>query len=91
MEAAKFSRSYSRTELRRSGPKIRVTIGHPSAALRAARESGAKLKQPFTVTALIDTGAARTVVNPNSDRTPKGTGYAYVQERQALPNKLIHV
>ena len=64
MEAAKFSRSYSRTELRRSGPKIRVTIGHPEAALKAARQAGKKLKDPFTVTALIDTGAARTVINP---------------------------
>lgn len=64
MESAKFFRSYSRSELRRSGPKIRVTIGHPKAELRAAGQSGIKLKDPFTVTALIDTGAARTVINP---------------------------
>jgi predicted aspartyl protease len=64
MAAAKFSRSYSRSDLRRSGPKIRVTIGSPSGVIRAARQSGAQIKAPFTVTALIDTGAARTVINP---------------------------
>lgn len=69
MEAAKFSRSYSRSELRRSGPKIKVTIGHPRSVLRAAQQTGTNLKQPFTVTALIDTGAARTVINPQLAET----------------------
>jgi hypothetical protein len=64
MDGVKFSRSYSRTELRRTGPKIMVTIGHPRATVALAKESRVDLKKPFTVTALIDTGAARTVINP---------------------------
>jgi hypothetical protein len=56
--------TYSRGDLRRSGPKIRVTICHPKAALSAAKQAGVDLKEPYTVTALIDTGASRTVINP---------------------------
>ena len=56
--------NYSRGDLRRSGPKIRVTISHPRTALNAAKQAGINLKEPFTVTALIDTGASRTVINP---------------------------
>jgi predicted aspartyl protease len=56
--------TYARGDLRRSGPKIRVTVGHPRSALTAARQAGIDLKEPFTVTALIDTGASRTVINP---------------------------
>ncbi|SRR5216684_5500497 len=64
MDGVRFSRSYSRTELRKSGPKITVTIGHPQAALALAEQSHLELKKPFTVTALIDTGASRTVISP---------------------------
>lgn len=64
MNGVKFSRSYSRTELRRSGPKIKVTIGHPHSALVLAEQSQVELKKPYTVTALIDTGAARSVISP---------------------------
>jgi predicted aspartyl protease len=64
MNGVKFSRSYSRTELRRTGPKITVTIGHPQATLALAEQSNLELKKPFTVTALIDTGASRTVISP---------------------------
>jgi gag-polyprotein putative aspartyl protease len=64
MRGVKYSRTYPRGELRRSGPKIRITIGNPNVALRAASAAGIELKKPITVTALIDTGAARTVINP---------------------------
>jgi gag-polyprotein putative aspartyl protease len=64
MNGVKFSRSYSRTELRRSGPKITVTIGHPHSALLLAEQSHVELKKPYTVTALIDTGASRSVISP---------------------------
>jgi predicted aspartyl protease len=64
MSAVKFSYSYSRSVLRKSGPKIRVTIGLPSATLALAEKSHIQADQPFTVTALIDTGASRTVINP---------------------------
>jgi len=60
----KYSRSYSRTELRRSGPKIKVTISHPRRAIALAQPLHLDLKKPYSVTALIDTGAARTVISP---------------------------
>lgn len=60
----KYSRSYSRTELRRTGPKISVTIGHPEKAIALAKQSHVGLEKTYTVTALIDTGAARTVISP---------------------------
>lgn len=56
--------TYSRSDLRRSGPKIRVTISHPHAAFTAAKQASIELKKPWTVTALIDTGASRTVISP---------------------------
>jgi predicted aspartyl protease len=56
--------TYARGDLRRSGPKIRVTISHPRSALAAAKLADISLKEPFTVTALIDTGASRTVITP---------------------------
>jgi predicted aspartyl protease len=62
MAGARFS--YSRGDLRRSGPKIRVTITHPATTLALAKQSQKELKQPWTITALIDTGASRTVINP---------------------------
>lgn len=64
MGIVKYSRSYSRSELRRSGPKIRISIGHPQITLEVAQEANLKLQAPFTITALIDTGASRTVINP---------------------------
>jgi hypothetical protein len=64
MDGVKYSRSYSRTELRRTGPKITVTISHPQKTIALARQSHLDLKKPYTVTALIDTGAARTVISP---------------------------
>ena len=64
MRGVKYPRSYSRSELRKSGPKIKVTIGNPKVALKAASAAGIELKKPITVTALIDTGASRTVINP---------------------------
>ena len=64
MDGAKYSHSYSRVELRRTGPKIRVTIGHPRAEVEAAERANIELKKPYTIWALIDTGASRTVINP---------------------------
>jgi predicted aspartyl protease len=60
----KFSRSYSRSELRKSGPKITITICNPQVTRTLAAQSHVDLKPPFKVTALIDTGASRTVINP---------------------------
>ena len=90
MEGAKYSRSYSRVELRRTGPKIRVTIGHPRTEVEAAKRANIELKKPYTITALIDTGASRTVINPQLAATCglRQTGQArissagHVTERQ---------
>ncbi len=64
MDGAKYSRSYSRVDLRRTGPKITVTIGHPKATRALAHKKGVELQKPLRVEALIDTGASRTVINP---------------------------
>jgi hypothetical protein len=60
----KYSRSYSRSDLRRTGPKIAVTISHPQKSIALAERSHVDLRKPYTVTALIDTGASRTVISP---------------------------
>jgi predicted aspartyl protease len=64
MDGAKYSRSYSRVDLRRTGPKITVMIGHPKATRAIAQKKGVELQKPLRVEALIDTGASRTVINP---------------------------
>jgi predicted aspartyl protease len=61
---ARVQFSYSRVTLRKSGPKIKIQIGHPQEELEIARQQGVRLKEPRTVTALIDTGASISVLNP---------------------------
>jgi predicted aspartyl protease len=39
-------------------------IGHPRSTREAAEHSNIKLHKELTITALIDTGASRTVINP---------------------------
>jgi class 3 adenylate cyclase/predicted aspartyl protease len=53
-----------RQALRQRGLKIRVEIGPSSAEVRRAKFAHRELKRPYTVTALIDTGASRTVISP---------------------------
>lgn len=67
----KFSHSYSRSILLRSGPKIRVSIGHSSAEQRAGAGSGISSRGVLTITALVDTGASRTIINPQVANTCK--------------------
>lgn len=89
MAAVKYSRSYSRSELRRTGPKITVTIGHPQAAIALAEKSQIKLQEPFTVTALIDTGASRTVISPQLAVTCglRKTGEARISSAGHITNR----
>lgn len=89
MAAVKFSRSYSRSVLRKSGPKIRVTVCHPQAAVTIAAKMGIALRPPLTITALIDTGAARTVVNPQVASTCglKQTGEAQISSAGHLTKR----
>jgi len=49
--------------LRQGGLKIRVEIGPPEVEVRWARLAKLELKESLTITALIDTGASRTVIN----------------------------
>jgi hypothetical protein len=92
MDGAKFSRSYSRTELRRAGPKIKVTISHPSSALVAAADAGVELRNPYTITALIDTGAARTVITPQLAATCglRQTGQARISSAGHITDRAEH-
>jgi len=46
------------------GLKVRVEIGPPAAQVQWAKVAGTELKKPLIVMALIDTGASRTVINP---------------------------
>jgi predicted aspartyl protease len=89
MDGVKFSRSYSRTELRKTGPKITVTIGHPRSAIAVAEKSHLELKKPFTVTALIDTGASRTVISPQLATTCglRQTGQARISSAGHITNR----
>lgn len=85
----KYSRSYSRTELRRTGPKITVTIGHPQKAIALAKQAHVDLKQAYTVTALIDTGASRTVISPQLAATCglQKTGEARISSAGHITNR----
>ena len=86
----KYSRSYSRTDLRRTGPKIAVAIGHPRKALELAARENVDLNKPFEITALIDTGASRTVINPQVARTCglKQTGRARISGAGEITERL---
>ena len=89
MQGAKFSHSYSRTDLRRTGPKIQVTICNPQASLALAKQAHVELKEPYTVTALIDTGASRTVINPQVAVTCglRQTGQACISSAGHITNR----
>ena len=64
MDGVKYSRAYSRVDLKKTGPKITITVGHPQATQSLAKQKGVQLRNPLTIEALIDTGASRTVINP---------------------------
>src|SRR5438552_2553759 len=53
-----------RLDLVRTGPKITVQIDHPSIDRKLAKERNLTLPPPLTITALVDTGSSRTVINP---------------------------
>jgi predicted aspartyl protease len=55
---------WSPRDLRTRGLKMRVEIGPSEVEVRSAKLAGLELKKPLAVTALIDTGASVTVINP---------------------------
>lgn len=57
--------------LQADGACIRVSIGHSTLEYQEASSIGLELPPPLIVTALIDTGAALTVVNPTIARNCK--------------------
>jgi predicted aspartyl protease len=56
--------SESRRALRVEGLTIKVEIGPSGAEMQWAKLAGVSLNKPLTIAALIDTGASRTVINP---------------------------
>ena len=58
------ARGFSRSDLRARGLRLKVEIGPADAEARWANIIGAELRKPLRVTALIDTGASVTVINP---------------------------
>jgi len=53
-------------DLAASGPVLQVSIGPSREMMNALVPLGAVLRSPFPVTALIDTGAYTTVLNPET-------------------------
>jgi predicted aspartyl protease len=55
---------WSHPDVRRRGLKMNVEIGPSEAETRSAKLAGTELKRALVMTALIDTGASVTVINP---------------------------
>jgi predicted aspartyl protease len=72
--------SPSRDELQQEGPCVVVAIGAPRFEIDEGRSVGLEYPEPYRVKALIDTGAAVTVVNPQLVKTCKlrHTGFAEI-------------
>src|ERR1700730_17937659 len=63
--------SFSPRELQQLGPIISMIIGHPRLDLREATSLGFEIPEQRPVRALIDTGAAVTIINPELAETYK--------------------
>jgi hypothetical protein len=51
-----------RTRLRDEGPRLLIRIGHSEFAESALRRTGSRVPEPIEVTALIDTGSGRSII-----------------------------
>lgn len=73
--------------LQTHGPRILIDISAPSADIQEGKALGLEFPEPFRITAVIDTGASLTVVNPEVVEGCKlrATGFAIVAsiERKA--------
>ncbi|HVZ17519.1 MAG TPA: retropepsin-like aspartic protease [Terriglobales bacterium] len=58
-------------ELRSGGPRIQVALGPSAAEYELAELQGSPLPPPLKISALIDTGASITVINPKLAETRK--------------------
>ena len=72
--------SPSRNELQQDGPCVVVAISAPRFEIEEGRGVGLEYPEPYRVRALIDTGAAVTVVNPELIKTCRlrHTGFAEI-------------
>jgi hypothetical protein len=72
--------SFSPYDLQKDGPRIRIEISAPSFDVQQGRDVGLEYPPPFGITAVIDTGASLTVINPQVATTCKlrTTGFATV-------------
>jgi hypothetical protein len=67
-------------DLQRDGPFIDITIGYPSVEAKEASSLGLEIPSPLKIKALIDTGAAVTIINPSLalSRKLRQTGFAEI-------------
>src|SRR5438552_891844 len=77
-----------RGDLRIGGPTILVEIAHPIIENEAAKSVRRALPAPFRITALIDTGASCTVINPQIVRTCdlRQTGFVNISSAGHVTN-----
>jgi predicted aspartyl protease len=60
----KYLSSTSTAELQQEGPRIRISISAPEEEIEIGRAFAIEYPEPLSVSALIDTGASLTVINP---------------------------
>jgi len=79
--------SFNPSILQKDGPRIFIEISAPSADIKEGSQLGLEFPRPLGITAIIDTAASLTVVNPEVVEQCKlrATGFAIVAsiERKA--------
>jgi predicted aspartyl protease len=72
--------SFTPSVLQKDGPRIFIQISAPSSDIKEGSPVGLEFPPPFGITAVIDTGASLTVVNPEVVEKCKlrATGFAIV-------------
>lgn len=75
-----FSARLDTGELQREGPRIRIVISAPQEEIEIGSAFAIQYPEPFSIFALIDTGASLTVINPELAQSCKlaQTGFTKV-------------
>lgn len=78
LKDAALKLSFTPTTLQQDGPRIYVSISTTPFELKEGRAVGLDFPEPIQITALLDTGASITVINPQLAQTCKlrQTGFA---------------